>query len=69
MPGAHGGQKMALDPLPRVIVICERSHGCWDRNSGFLQKPQVTFTADPFLQPLELAFCDLKIYEPGATHL
>lgn len=60
MLGAHGGQNMALDPPPRVIVIYEWSRGCWDLNSGFLQKQQVTFTADPFLQPLEFAFYDLK---------
>lgn len=47
MPGAHGGQKRALDPLESVGVKSQ----LWETSLGGSSRKAVVFTAEPSLQP------------------
>jgi hypothetical protein len=48
MPGAHRGQKKALDPLELVTDGWEVPCGCWESNLGPLDE-QVLLTAEASL--------------------
>lgn len=49
MPGAHGGQKMALDPLA-FRDVSELSRGRWKLNRGPLEEKPAFFTTELSLQ-------------------
>jgi hypothetical protein len=47
-------QKRASDP---VTDGCEPPCGCWEVNSGLLEKQSVLLTTEPFLKPTIFVFC------------
>ena len=55
-PGAHGGQKKALDPLDLDFQESEPPCGSQESNSnsGPLKEQQMLSTAEPSLQPFNL---------------
>jgi hypothetical protein len=52
------GHGTTWDYMCRTIVTddCEWLYGCWELNPGLLEGQPVLFTAEPFLQPLVIAF-------------
>jgi hypothetical protein len=46
---------------------CEGPYGCWDLNSGPLEKQSVLLTAEPSLQPTTMIFIYKKNIKPPST--
>jgi hypothetical protein len=44
MPGAHKGQKRALDPLELELYSSELACGCWESNPGLMEEQPVLLT-------------------------
>lgn len=50
--GAYGGQKRVSDFLElEIYMVVKPPCGCWDLNSGSLEKQLMCLTAEPSLYP------------------